>query len=130
MPRPCSSCSSAVHLTSSCTSLASRLLTQVLLQLYHPLSSLLMHLSYPLQVMCALCWRPLAPASWPPGPLAPAPCSPLMATCGHLFHPSCLADRGRTYPDTPDRCRNSFTLPSATLVFSASPLWTPGSCPL
>ena len=67
----CSACSAAVHLTSSSTLLASRLLDQT---------------------VCAICWRPLATSC------------PIMASCGHLFHPSCLEDRGRTFPSTPDRC--------------------------
>ena len=105
----CPACTSAVHLTSTNPALAAHLLEQT---------------------VCAICWRPLLLASYPSSPsllnlatsevgrtsTTSSSCSsnleaiprPLLSACGHLFHPGCLEDRGRTYPDTPDRSLNSF----------------------
>ena len=100
----CSACNSAVHLTSTSPALTAHLLEQT---------------------VCAICWRPLLLVSYPSptlfnlatsevgrstsssNNLAEVP-RPLLSACGHLFHPGCLEDRGRTYPDTPDR--SFFTL--------------------
>ena len=107
----CPACTSAVHLTSTSPALASHLLEQT---------------------VCAICWRPLLTASYPSTTLLNLATSevgrssfhttssssnlvprPLLSACGHLFHPGCLEDRGRTYPDTPDRSLPSFL---ATLI--------------
>merc|ERR1712037_32201 len=99
----CPACTSAVHLTSTSPALTAHLLEQT---------------------VCAICWRPLLLVSYPSPTLlnlatsevgrssSPTTSSnnlaalprPLLSACGHLFHPGCLEDRGRTYPDTPDRC--------------------------
>ena len=103
----CPACTSAVHLTSTCPALTAHLLEQT---------------------VCAICWRPLLLVSYPSPTLLNLATSevgrssfptsssnnlaavprPLLSACGHLFHPGCLEDRGRTYPDTPDRSLPDF----------------------
>ena len=50
------------------------------------------------QVVCVFCWIPLSSSS------SLLNMSPMVSSCGHMFHRGCLEHREKMYKDTPTRC--------------------------
>ena len=77
MTNHCSSCTSSLHLWSDSSILIKNILTQT---------------------VCAFCWVPLSSNN------SLVKLSPLVSSCGHMFHHGCLEYKEKMYKDTPTRC--------------------------
>ena len=78
VPTNCSSCTSSIHLWSDSSTLTMEKLLS--------------------QTVCVFCWVPLSSSN------SLLKLSPLVSSCGHMFHQGCLEHREKMYKDTPTRC--------------------------